>query len=150
MRPSALPFNRVRQLVALLHRFGDKLNVLHIPDNLNYRFLNENLSYNKENFSLSSVMADGIIINAIAPYALARGMAEGDTSRMEGAIQLLSQIRPENNRITKYWLRCGYVAESATETQGMLYLHRTLCGAARCEQCRFHKALHEHTEKSFQ
>jgi hypothetical protein len=149
VRPSALPFNRVRQLVALLHRYGDKLNELHIPDNPNHSFLNEDLIYNGENFSLSSVMADGIIINAIAPYAFARGKTEGDSSRMDGAMQLLSQIRPENNRITKYWLRCGFVAESAAETQGMLYLHRTLCGAARCEHCRFHQALHEHTEKSF-
>lgn len=148
VRPSALPFNRVRQLVALLHRYGDLLNELHIPDIRNYHFLNSELIHNDENFSLSPAISEGIIINAIAPYVYARAEAEGDSTRMTGAMHLLSQIRPENNRVTKYWLRCGYVAESAAETQGMLYLYRNLCSAAKCEQCRFNQNVHEHTKES--
>ena len=148
VRPSALPFNRVRQLVAMLHRHGEMLNDLHLPDT-NHSFLLDELKYNGENFSLSSAMSDSIIINAIAPYVYARAKTEGHNLRMEEAMAMLSRVRPESNRITKYWLRCGYIADTAAETQGMLYLHRTLCSAARCEQCRFHKALHEHTKKSF-
>jgi len=148
VRPSALPYNRVRQLVSLLHRHGEMLNYLHIPHSENYLFFNDNLDYNGEKFSLSTEMKEGIMINAIAPYVYARALQEGDHARMDGAMQLLRQLRPENNRITKYWLRCGFVAESASETQGMLYLHSNLCSAKLCERCGFQKALNEHTEKS--
>ncbi|MFO8000176.1 MAG: DUF2851 family protein, partial [Marinilabilia sp.] len=81
---------------------------------------------------------DLLIINTVVPFFFAYGRLRGKSSLENKAIDWLSEMPPENNRIVKNWMRLRdeKVASSAAESQGLVHLKRNYCDHHKCLQCR--------------
>lgn len=85
-----------------------------------------------------------IIINTVVPFFFAYGRLRGKSSLEQKAIDWLSEMLPESNRIVKNWerVRNNKVASSAAESQGLVHLKRKYCDHLKCLHCRIgHKII---------
>lgn len=80
---------------------------------------------------------DLLIINTIVPFLYAYGMHKGDNDLQQKALDLLSQLKSENNYITRLWQQAGVSIQSAADSQGIIQLHKVYCEQKRCLACRF-------------
>jgi len=81
---------------------------------------------------------DLIIINTVVPFFFAYGRLRGKSSLEQRAIDWLTEMPSESNRIVKNWqrLRNDQVAFSAAESQGLIHLKRNYCDHHKCLHCR--------------
>lgn len=84
---------------------------------------------------------DLIFINAIVPYVYAIGLWEGNDDYCKRAVQMLKQIKPENNSIISDWKRAGVEVNSAFETQSLLELKKQGCNRKKCLFCTLGKSI---------
>jgi hypothetical protein len=57
---------------------------------------------------------------------------------------LLSNVKPESNRIITEWEQIGIKAHSAAESQALIELKNNFCSHKRCLQCAIgHKLLRQ-------
>lgn len=86
---------------------------------------------------LSSASRDLIIINTVCPMLFSYGEAHNDEMMQERAVQLLEQLRPEQNYIIRQWQQCGVEVASAADSQALIQLKRAYCDRKDCLRCRF-------------
>ena len=79
--------------------------------------------------------ADVLLINAIAPLLFAYGDYTHEDGWKERAIDLLSSLPAENNRITRQWQKLGFENQTASDSQAILGLQQLYCSAKRCLDC---------------
>ena len=84
---------------------------------------------------------DLIFINAVVPYVYAIGLWEGNDEYCNRAMQMLKQIKPENNSIIRDWKRAGVKVNSAFETQSLLELKKQGCNRKKCLFCALGKSI---------
>jgi len=84
--------------------------------------------------ALSKSFIDLVIINTVLPikFAYEQSLAM-DFS--DGNIDLLEQIRPENNIIIEKFKTIGVESTSAFQTQSLLQLKNEYCEKGKCLQC---------------
>lgn len=87
--------------------------------------------------ALSNTSVDTLIINAAIPLRHAYAVFRGDDSTITTNIELLQQISPENNSITRIFTNNGITAENAFDTQALIQLRREYCEKKKCIYCRF-------------
>ena len=87
--------------------------------------------------SLSPASRDLIIINTICPMLFGYGEAHDDEAMQERAVQLLEELRPEQNYIIRQWQQCGVAVNSAADSQALIQLKRIYCDRKDCLRCRF-------------
>ena len=85
-------------------------------------------------FSVDSVSS--LIINAVAPLLYAYGMYFGDERKMHTAVDILQQVRPEHNFITRIFTDYGIPCDDAFTSQAMIQLRRAYCEPRKCLYCR--------------
>lgn len=78
---------------------------------------------------------DVIIINSVVPMLYIYGKHRKEEMFCTFAMDLLKQIEPEENSITKRWREQGIVAECAADTQALLQLSRNYCKSSSCIVC---------------
>lgn len=83
-----------------------------------------------------SQAADILLINAVIPLVFVYGKFRNQPVLCERALSFLEEIRPEENVIVNEWNSCGFQAESAFYTQGLLQLTNEYCKRRRCLDCR--------------
>ena len=71
---------------------------------------------------------DILIINVAVPFKYAYG-------QKQEALQLLSSIPAENNRIIRQWRELGQVVTSAADSQALIHLYQTCCQTGQCLNC---------------
>ncbi len=76
-----------------------------------------------------------LIINTVIPFLFIYGRMTGNDRLKERAINLLSDIPPEDNRIVRRWEAFGLKADSAFMTQGILQLNSNYCLRKKCLSC---------------
>ena len=86
---------------------------------------------------LSPASRDLIIINTVCPMLFGYGEAHSDEAMQERAVQLLEQLRPEQNYIIRQWQQCGVDVNSAADSQALIQLKRVYCDRKDCLRCRF-------------
>ena len=86
---------------------------------------------------LSPSSRDLIIINTVCPMLFGYGEAHNDPSVQERAVQLLEELRPEQNYIIRQWQQCGVEVASAADSQALIQLKRIYCDRKDCLRCRF-------------
>ncbi len=74
-------------------------------------------------------------INLAAPLMFAYGRENGSEELCDRAIDLLSTIPPENNRLVARWYAGGCTADSGFESQALLGLDTAYCAHTRCADC---------------
>ena len=86
---------------------------------------------------LSPSSRDLMIINTVCPMLFGYGEAHNDPSVQERAVELLEELRPEQNYIIRQWQQCGVEVASAADSQALIQLKRIYCDRKDCLRCRF-------------
>lgn len=86
--------------------------------------------------NLSAASLDLIIINTAAPMLFAYGRHRGDEALCERALDIMTQLKAENNHIVRLWRECGLKADSAADSQALIQLKREYCDRKDCLRCR--------------
>lgn len=85
------------------------------------------------NFGETSI--DIILINVVAPILAAYSLKKNEPNYMEKAMNLLEKIKPENNKITRFWETLGFKAQNAFEGQASIELFNEFCQKKACLNC---------------
>ena len=70
------------------------------------------------------------------PLLFEYGVQHADERHKEQALDLLQQLSPENNHITRLWSQAGTAADSAARSQAQIQLFNEYCKPKRCLDCQ--------------
>ncbi|MEN8928378.1 MAG: DUF2851 family protein [Flavobacteriales bacterium] len=150
MRPSNFPTLRLAQLAELIAQ-NSSLFDLFIQKEITVETIYENLNYSIENGfwythytfdteskpkkkSIGKTMIDSIIINTIAPFMYVYGMHKDEKGLKEKALQLLEELKPEDNKITRLF-GDEIKIENAAHSQGLINCYKEYCVPKKCLDC---------------
>lgn len=77
-----------------------------------------------------------IVINAIIPFLFIYGRELNKEELREKAVCWLEEMKPEKNYIVNAWKKCGFVFDSALQTQALIELRKEYCDRHLCLKCR--------------
>ena len=77
-----------------------------------------------------------LMINTAIPMLFAMGRHRQKEEWCDRAFDLLEQLRPENNHITRMWQQCGLPVQSAGDSQALIQLKKEYCDRRDCLRCR--------------
>lgn len=130
MRPQNFPNTRIRQLALLFHENRTSMSRLLECDSTDaMRQL-----FGKR---LSAASINVLMINSLIPMLFAYGRHTGNEELCERALDLLEQLKPENNNITRMWQDVGLDVHSAGDSQALIQLKKQYCDRKDCLRCRF-------------
>lgn len=149
LRPSGFPTLRISQFAQLVSQSSSLFShLLETTDadrlvamfdvkasdywNTHYQFDKPSRSCVK---SAGTSFSRGLIINAWVPLLFQYGVAHGDVSLKERAVDLLHQLPPEDNKIIRMWHELGIEASDAAASQALIQLYNEYCTSHRCLQC---------------
>ena len=149
LRPAAFPDIRIAELAQLIHQadflFSKVLELKTIKDldalfvsqastfwDTHYRF---QVASPKRIKRLGKATRIGIIINTVIPFLFVYGKSIGRTEYSDRALGLLTQLKAENNHITKQFSKFGKKANNALESQAQIQLKQHYCDAKKCLNC---------------
>ena len=78
--------------------------------------------------------ADMLLINSWAPLLFEYGVEHGSQTLKDRAIDLLRQLPPESNRVTREWGR-DHRPQNAAQSQALLQLFNEHCAKQSCLRC---------------
>ena len=155
LHPGNFPTLRLAQFASIIHHSGSIIGELFNSNNVStYRkFLvlkHRNtgihiiLSVNcrlprRKTLGQSSI--DLLLINLVAPLLLAYGRRRSDTEITAKPIDMLMQLKGEENSIIHKWAGLGIDVSNAANTQALLELKANYCDAKKCLDCRIGNAL---------
>ena len=85
---------------------------------------------------------DVILINTVVPLYYAYGTVTDNYGRVESAVNILEQLKPENNRITALFTNAGMKIDNALASQAIIEVRNSYCNPRKCLYCRVgHKLL---------
>jgi hypothetical protein len=90
---------------------------------------------------IGSTMSNIIAINAIIPVLVAYSNYTESHNICEKAINLLYNIRAEDNTYTRQWQYNKQIAKSAFDSQALIQLSTEYCNRGRCKECPLAKIL---------
>lgn len=149
MRPANFPTIRLSQFAMLITRnrfsFSDILQ-MRDPAQLMERLKVQTSGYWETHYmmnktgphAIKSIGYDSIsniIINTVAPTLFFYGRRNGDEQMVDRALELLSSIPYEKNKVLDSWSANGIHARNAFDSQALLHLHANYCCAKRCLDC---------------
>lgn len=149
IRPAAFPTLRIALLAALLsvqeHLF-DHLTRCEDPADLRKLlslrwdgYWAEHYDFAKAGYGLKGILGQDLLntlfINVVIPLRMLRESQSGDQEGIEKSLSLLSQLRPENNRIIRIFRQEEWWAENAMDSQGLLQLYNKKCSTHTCLEC---------------
>ncbi len=150
LHPGNFPTLRLAQFASIIHHsgniIGELFNTNDVPPyrklfgaqaseywNTHYTF-DKVSSPRRKTLGASSV--DLLIINLVAPLLLAYGRRKNDTGMTEKPIDMLMQIKGEDNSIIRNWAELGVDVSNAAATQSLLELKTNYCDLKKCLSCR--------------
>ena len=86
--------------------------------------------------ALSAASLDLIIINTAVPMLFAYGRHRHDEAMCSRALDIMTQLKAEDNHVTRLWRQCGLKAENAGDSQALIQLKREYCDRKDCLRCR--------------
>ncbi|HET8829991.1 MAG TPA: DUF2851 family protein [Pelobium sp.] len=89
----------------------------------------------RKSVNLGSGSIDNLLINAIAPLLFFYGKETGAKEFIDLAIDLLLEIKPEENKIIKGFAERGFKASNAFDTQALIHLKKSFCDLKKCLNC---------------
>ncbi len=79
---------------------------------------------------------DGVIINTVVPILFAYGRFIGDESMTMRALDMLDQLKAEDNKIVRLWRECSLEVTNASDSQALIQLKNEYCDTKDCLRCR--------------
>ena len=150
-RPQNFPYRRIALLAQFVHGgfnlMNDILNAAGDTKALRQLFDLELSGYWTTHYSfgkpspgagraLSASSIDIVLINTVAPLYYARGEMTDDYGMTDRAVELLEDIRPEQNSIVTMFRHAGIKCDDALTSQALIQLRRNYCEARKCIYCR--------------
>lgn len=155
LRPSGFPTVRLAQLAVLLCKSNGlfsafihskdisqlrQLLALRQSDYWQNHYLFGKPSRKRVSFMGNDAM-DLLIINAAVPLLVAYSKEREQPELLDKAIKWLSEIRSEDNQITRKWELLGMHVNSAADSQALIQWYHMYCTPKRCLQCAIGMAL---------
>lgn len=155
LRPANFPTVRIAQLAALLHKQKNIFSAIVEKDShraLAAVFAAKPSAYWHDHYqffkpadgltaALGQEAVDNIIINTAAPLLTAYGRIRDEQALTDRTIDILQQIPPESNTITRQWESLGLKAKTAFESQALIGLYNNFCQKHRCLDCNIGSSL---------
>ncbi|MDR2223461.1 MAG: DUF2851 family protein [Flavobacteriaceae bacterium] len=154
LRPSNFPTIRLAQLAAWFHKNRDHMGTLLITKDIQVIRKSFDIEvseywidhYTMDHVSkpttkkLSNSFIDLVIINTIVPFQLAYTKYKGDdTEPIDALVEMMYQLKPEQNSIITFFESLGVSITSAFDTQALLQLKTRYCNHNKCMQCAIGK-----------
>jgi len=155
MHPSAFPSIRIAQLATVLRAVYPISELLSAENSLEW--LKQKLGANPNEYwnrhyrfgspvkeksaALGDLTIERIILHAIVPVMFAMGRLNAKQELIDRAIQLLNQLKAEENRITKKWHDLQVYPENAGDTQALIHSFKECCSAKKCLSCLIGKQI---------
>ncbi len=143
LRPANFPTVRLAQFSAFLHRhsplFSALIEAKPIPDLELNGYWKTHFDFGKtlhtgENHFGESIKSH-LSINLKAQLMAANSIYLGNPELMEAATTLLTNLKPEHNKITKAWEEAGITAQSAFDSQALIQQYKHHCEKKKCIRC---------------
>lgn len=156
MRPPNMPHRRI---AALAHMLRGSFPISHAVLNINdineaYALFDFNLDgfwARNYNFSASQsaptvrafsrASASILIINCLIPVIYAYAESIGDSKMQERAVDIMQQLKSEQNSIISLFDQAGIKATNAFEGQALIHLRKEYCLPRKCLFCRWGHSL---------
>lgn len=148
-RPRNFPTVRIAQLALFVH--SDSLNFNKTIENLSIvdliksfhihmnGYWSEHYDFGKTSKTkakkLSKQTYENLLINTVVPTLVSYSRYSGEEKFTDRAIELLQEISPESNRITKKWESIGIKPRSAFESQALIQQYKNYCSPKKCLSC---------------
>ncbi|SEI62072.1 Protein of unknown function [Dyadobacter koreensis] len=155
LRPAGFPTIRLSQFVSLIHKNGPLFSALTNADSV--RDLQKLFSLKQSDYwihhfqfgklSKSDVPVMGkdainlLIINAVVPLLVAYSKQRHQPELLEKALNWLSELPAENNRITREWETLEMKVKTAADSQALIEWYNHYCSAKKCLDCNVGAAL---------
>ena len=149
-RPQNFPYRRIALLAQFVQGGFNLMNdILNAKDTKELRQLFDielsgywttHYSFGKPSPSAGRALSKGsidiVLINTVAPLYYARGEMTDDSTMCDRAIELLEDLRPEQNSIVAMFKAAGLRCDDALTSQALIQLRRNYCEARKCIYCR--------------
>jgi len=150
IRPSNFSTLRISQFANLInkssHLFSKTLECKTIKDLINMFDLQASEYWNnhytfgkiskKQIKTFGKNASENIIINTVIPIMFLYGKEKAKNEIQDKAINLLEELKPENNKIINKWKNVGLEIKNAYFSQSLIQLHNEYCVKKRCLNCR--------------
>ncbi|MGI4872894.1 MAG: DUF2851 family protein [Janthinobacterium lividum] len=148
LRPANFPAVRLGQLVGLLHRrpalFDALLTAQNVAALTDFFTGAPAPDYWRAHFrpgrpgkvpTLGKSSVELLITNVVVPLRVAYARHAGQPALVESSIGLLSELPAEHNQYTDLYESLGFEHRTASDSQGLLALHKGYCQPRRCLHC---------------
>jgi len=150
VRPSAFPTIRIVLFAALLHQSNHLFRQLlesktldNLEEALNVNaseywqnhYQLEKKSARKQSKRLGKTSFQRIVINTFIPLLFVYGKMMDESSYSERALEWLTELPKEKNRLVATWEEWGVTIENALESQALIQLQKKYCEAKHCLSC---------------
>lgn len=130
VRPANFPEVRLGQFVTFLAEVGDLLSVLSSEFDFS-DWMNGN-----KNYGFSTNVRKLLLINCIIPFHFFIASLEGKEEDIVGVLDLLDQLTPEDNTVTRSLESVGFLNDSARDSQALLGQKKYFCDQNKCLKCQ--------------
>lgn len=150
LRPASFPSLRIALLASLWHQKDGLFSILIQENNLKKlekifetkasEYWDNHFIFAKETTQLKTkkignTLFNLIIINAVIPLLYLYGIKKDSQNHKNVCLDLLEQIKPEDNKITRMWTEIGIENKSAFDSQALIELYNTSCITKSCLSC---------------
>lgn len=162
IRPKGFPTVRLALLSAFICRFGaavPRLMEAMSVKEVTAVFEVQASSYWDTHYSFQKVSAVRtkrmgvelrhiLLINTVVPFLYIYGREQGNEKLVEKALGWLEDLEPERNFIVESWKKCGFVFDSALQTQALIQLRKEYCDKYLCLKCPVGKEVLKSSSRS--
>ena len=159
MRPPNFPTIRISQFAVLIYNSEALMSKIIDTEELtglNKLFNIETSEYWQTHYSFEKTSLkktkrfgdnafQNIVINTVTPFLVFYGKTKNKPEYIEKAVNLLTELKPENNNITRHWEKLGLKSENAFDSQSLIQLKNLYCNKRRCLSCRIGNQVIKHT-----
>ncbi|MEL6558064.1 MAG: DUF2851 family protein [Bacteroidota bacterium] len=150
LRPANFPTVRIAQLASILSAVSNLFSFLINEKSTAVKvdafrksvsaYWQKHYDFGKEYKKAGSYMMgrksiENLFVNTVAPLLAAYAVYLNQESYMRQALELLEDIKPEQNKITRLWEDNGFRLSSALDSQGLIMQYNHFCLEKRCLEC---------------
>ncbi len=149
LRPPSFPEVRIAQFAMLITRSDNLFSK--ILGNGSLTVLEQLLSYspsmywrehyrfgkehNRSSAAMGTMFQQTLIINVIVPFLFVYATLKAEPFYKQRAIDILDQMKAEDNKITRVFTNLGLEMNSAYQTQAAIQLYNAYCSPKKCLNC---------------
>ena len=148
-RPANFPTLRLSQFASLLFKTNKMLmeciNFQNIADANNFfdieaeNYWQKHIRFGVEggnkSTKLGTTAINLLLINTVIPFMFYYGKENHQELLCENALELLKNLEPENNKITRLWQKHHKTPYNAAESQALIELYTNHCLKKKCLNC---------------